>query len=227
MRMKKLRQMWQGTLLILFSFLAYADNTTLTEKINALLNDANQNITADIKRHVVLLTPPDKLSSLCAAPRLSLSGNPRLSGNRTVVAQCGNKKHFLQVRIEAEGSWWVAARELKTGSVLNANDLVQRSGSLANLPSGVVMNPNDFRGAVLTRPLRTGQPLTQNQLRKKWRINRGEEIDIIAHGNGFHIKSRGKALDNAAINETIRVRMKSGQLVTGSVHSDGSVRINL
>lgn len=225
--MKKLRQIWKSTLLLLFSLVAQAEDTTLTGKINALLNDADKNITASIKRHVVLLTPADKLASLCAAPQLSLHGNPRLSGNRTVVAQCGTKKHFLQVRIEAEGSWWVAARELKTGSVLSPDDMVQRRGSLANLPAGVVMDLNDFRGAVLTRPLRTGQPLTQNQLRKKWRINRGEEIDIIAHGNGFHIRSKGKALGNAAINEAIRVRMKSGQLVTGSVHSDGSVRINL
>ncbi|MDR7343749.1 flagella basal body P-ring formation protein FlgA [Pantoea alhagi] len=225
--MNKLRKIWQSTLLILFSLVAQADNTMLTGKINALLNGADENITDNIKRHVILLTPEDKLASLCTDPQLSMSGNPRLSGNRTVVAQCGNKKHFLQVRIEAQGSWWVAARELKTGSVLSPNDVVQRSGSLANLPSGVVMNPNDFRGAVLTRPLRTGQPLTQNQLRKKWRINRGEEIDIIAHGSGFHIRSRGKALDNAAINDAIRVRMKSGQLVTGSVNSDGSVRINL
>lgn len=225
--MKKLRKMWQSTLLILFSLMAQADTITLTGKINALLNSADKNITADIRRHVTLLTPADKLASLCADPQLSLSGHSRLSGNRTVVAQCGNKKHFLQVRIEAEGSWWVAARELKTGSVLSADDLVQRSGSLANLPSGLVMDPNDFRGAVLTRSLRTGQPLTQSQLRKNWRINRGEEINIIVYGNGFHIRSRGKALGNAAINEAIRVRMKSGQLVTGSVNSDGSVRINL
>ncbi|GLR07517.1 flagellar basal body P-ring formation chaperone FlgA [Mixta theicola] len=178
-------------------------------------------------RRAVLLTSPDKLASLCADPHLSLSGGQRLTGNRTVVAQCGNKKHFFQVRIEAEGSWWVAARDLKTGSILNPDDVVQRSGSLANLPSGLVMNLGSIRGAVLTRPVRAGQPLTENQLRKSWRINRGEEIDVIAYGNGFHIMARGKALDNAAVNGAVRVRMKGGQLVTGSVNSDGSVRINL
>ena len=229
--MKKSRQPWHNRILTLFSLLftlsAQADNNTLTEKINRLLNGSEKNINDNITRHGVLLTPPDKLTSLCADPQLSLSGTPRLTGNQTVVARCGGKKHFLQVRVEAAGSWWVAARDLPAGSMVGEDDVVQRRGSLANLPAGVMTNLSALRGAVLTRPVRAGQPLTENRLRKSWRINRGEEIDIIAYGRGFHIMGRGKALDNAAENEAVRVRMKSGQLVTGSVNSDGSVRINL
>ncbi|MGD8107178.1 flagellar basal body P-ring formation chaperone FlgA [Pantoea sp. FN0302] len=229
--MKKTRHIWRSIVLtlfcILFTFAAQADNNTLTEKINALVNDASKNIAANVTRHVILLTSSEKLAALCADPYLSLSGNQRLTGQRTVIARCGNKKHFLQVRIEAEGSWWVAARDLKKGSMLSPEDIIQRSGSLTNLPADLVMQPSALQGAVLTRPVRTGQPLTKNQLRKSWRINRGEETDVIAYGNGFHIMARGKALDNAAVNDPVRVRMKSGQLVTGSVNHDGSVRINL
>lgn len=228
--MKNICHLWRKILTLLFFILftipVQADNN-LTEKINALLNGAGENIAANMTRRAVLLTSPEKLASLCASPHLSLSGNPRLTGNRTVVAQCDNKKYFLQIRIEAEGQWWVAARDLKAGSVLNSDDLLQRRGSLANLPSGVIMDAGNFVGAVLIRPVRAGQPLTENQLRKSWRISRGEEIDIIAYGNGFHIMARGKALDNAAVNDAVRVRMKNGQLVTGNVNNDGSVRINL
>lgn len=229
--MKKSRHLWRNTVLTLFFFLftlnAQADNSTLTEKINLLLNGTDKNSDVTVTRHGILLTPPDKLALLCADPHLSLSGNQRLTGKRTVVARCGSKKYFLQVRIEAEGSWWVAAKDLIAGHAVSQDDVIKRSGSLANLPSGLVMNMNALQGAVLTRPVRAGQPLTENRLRKRWRINRGEETDVIASGNGFHIITRGKALDNAAINEAVRVRMKSGQLVTGSVTSDGSVRVNL
>jgi flagella basal body P-ring formation protein FlgA len=228
--MKNRRHLWRKILTLLFFILftipAQADNN-LTEKINALLNGPGENIAANITRRAVLLTSPEKLALLCANPHLSLSSNPRLVGNRTVVAQCGNKKYFLQIRTEAEGQWWVAARDLKAGSVLSSDDLTQRQGSLENLPGGVILNPGNFTGAVLTRPVRAGQPLTENQLRKSWRISRGEEIDIVAYGEGFHIMARGKALDNGAVNDAIRVRMKNGQLVTGNVNNDGSVRINL
>lgn len=229
--MNKPRQLWRNILLtlfiILFTFPVQADNNTLGEKLNALLNGAEENSATNMTRHAVLLTPSEKLTSLCAEPHLSLSGSQRLTGNRTVVARCGNKKHFLQIRIEAEGTWWLAARNMKTGSVLSREDVVSRHGSLANLPAGVVMNIDHIHGAVLTRPARAGQPLMENQLRQRWRVHRGEEIDVIAYGRGFHIMTRGKALDNAVVHGAVRVRMKNGQLVKGSVNKDGSVRINL
>lgn len=229
--MKTTSQRWRSKILtlsfILFTIAAQADNNILNERINALLNGPEENSADAITRHAILLTSPEKLAALCAEPHLALSGSQRLTGNSTVVAQCGSKKHFLQVRIEAVGTWWIAARDLPAGSQLSQQDVTPRSGSLANLPAGVVLNSHHIQGAVLTRPLRAGQPLTERQLRKSWRVNRGEEVEIIAYGNGFHIMARGKALDNAAVNDAVRVRMKNGQLVTGSVNDDGSVRINL
>ena len=225
--MKNLRQRWRKILILLFfipfTISAQINNSVLQDKINALLNTQRDNIT----RRAVLLTSAEKVAALCADPQLALSNGQRLTGNRTVVAQCGNKKHFLQIRIEAEGRWWAAARDLKAGSMLTADDLIQQRGSMANLPTGVMTDSTSLSGAVLTRSVRAGQPLTDNLLRKSWRINRGEEIDVIAYGNGFHIMARGKTLDNGAINDAVRVRMKNGQLVTGSVNQDGSVRINL
>ncbi|QHM73197.1 flagellar basal body P-ring formation chaperone FlgA [Mixta intestinalis] len=222
---------WRKILLplffISFTLPAQDNNDSLTVKINQLLNGSSDRSQQHITRRAVLLTAPEKLTALCNEPQLSLSGGQRLTGNRTVVAQCGDKKTFIQVRIEAEGSWWAAARDLKAGSVLSQQDLVRRSGSLASLPAGVLTQPEPLTGAVLTRALRAGQPLTESQLRKSWRIKRGDEVDVIAYGAGFHIVAKGKALDNAAVNGTIRIRMKSGQLVNGSVSQDGSVRINL
>ncbi|MFD1801169.1 flagellar basal body P-ring formation chaperone FlgA [Mixta tenebrionis] len=222
---------WRKTLLLLFfiSFTLSAQNKNdaLTVKINRLLNLSGNGSQQHITRHAVLLTAPEKLAALCDDPQLSLSGGQRLTGNRTVVAQCGEKKTFIQVRIEAEGGWWVAARDLKAGSVLSQQDLVRRSGSLASLPAGVLTQPEPLNGAVLTRALRAGQPLTESQLRKSWRVKRGDEVDVIAYGAGFQIVAKGKALDNAAVNGAVRIRMKSGQLVNGSVSQDGSVRINL
>lgn len=227
--MKKLFYRWWKILLLLFfipfTTSAQIDNDSLIQKINALLNGDSRE--TGVVRRATLLSTAEKRMALCDEPRLSLSGAQRLTGNRTVVAQCGNKKHFIQIRVEAEGRWWVAARDLKAGSMLNTQDIVPRSGPLANLPGDVMTQLGSIEGAVLTRAVRAGQPLTQNQLRKSWRVSRGEEVDVIAWGDGFHIYAKGKALDNAAVDEAVRVRMKTGQLVSGSVNKDGSVRINL
>ncbi|ORM90373.1 flagellar basal body P-ring formation chaperone FlgA [Pantoea septica] len=227
--MKNVFSRWREKLLLLFfiPFTASAqiNHTALTKKINALLNGKGHEV--GVVRRATLLNAAEKHAALCDEPHLTLSGSQRLTGNRTVVAQCGDKKHFIPIRVEAEGRWWTAARDLKAGSLLIAQDIVQRSGSLANLPDDVMTQPDGVEGAVLTRAVRAGQPLTQSQLRKRWRVSRGDEVEVIAYGSGFHIYAKGKALDNGAVEDAVRVRMKTGQLVSGSVNHDGSVRINL
>jgi len=50
---------------------------------------------------------------------------------------------------------------------------------------------------------------------------------VIASGEGFSVNSEGKALNNAAVAQNARVRMISGQVVSGTVDSDGNILINL
>ncbi len=202
---------------------AQAEKTALENHIAALFNN-EQN--GPITRRVTILTSPNKLAELCATPRLSISGNDsRLSGNRSVIAQCGKQKKFIQVNIQAEGTWWTASRGLKPGTPIEADDITAQSGTMARLPSGVLLRKDDIVGQITTRAINAGQPIVENHLRKRWKVTAGQEVDLLAAGAGFQIRTRGKALDNAALNETLRVRTASGQLVTGKVTAEGKVDI--
>lgn len=46
-------------------------------------------------------------------------------------------------------------------------------------------------------------------------------------GPGFFIRSQGKALNNAAVDDTLRVKTTGGRNVTGKVGRDGAVTIFL
>jgi flagella basal body P-ring formation protein FlgA len=64
-------------------------------------------------------------------------------------------------------------------------------------------------------------------LRQAWRVKAGQQVMVVANGDGFSINSEGKALNNAAVAQNARVRMSSGQVVSGTVDSDGNILINL
>jgi flagella basal body P-ring formation protein FlgA len=64
-------------------------------------------------------------------------------------------------------------------------------------------------------------------LRQAWRVKAGQRVMVVANGDGFSVNSEGQALNNAAVAQNARVRMSSGQVVSGTVDTDGNILINL
>jgi flagella basal body P-ring formation protein FlgA len=64
-------------------------------------------------------------------------------------------------------------------------------------------------------------------LRQAWRIKAGQKVQVIAQGDGFSVNGEGQAMNNASVAQSARVRMASGQVVSGMVGPDGNILINL
>lgn len=180
----------------------------------------------EIVRSITLLATPAQLAAVCDNPTLSLMGRDgRLTGKRTVLAQCGARRHFLPVRISAEGTWWVASQSLPGGAIVQRSDIEPVSGSLDHQPSGLIFNADAIIGQRLTRAIDAGKPLLENQLRHQWRLRAGQTVDLVTAGSGFRIRSQGKALNNAAVDEVLKVKTAGGRTVSGKVGADGQVMI--
>ncbi|MCM7512680.1 flagellar basal body P-ring formation chaperone FlgA [Enterobacter hormaechei] len=180
----------------------------------------------EIVRSITLLATPAQLAAVCDNPTLSLMGrDDRLTGKRTVLAQCGPRRHFLPVRISAEGTWWVASQSLPGGAIVQRSDIEPVSGSLDHQPSGLIFNADAIIGQRLTRAIDAGKPLLENQLRHQWRLRAGQTVDLVTAGSGFRIRSQGKALNNAAVDEVLKVKTVGGRTVSGKVGADGQVMI--
>jgi flagella basal body P-ring formation protein FlgA len=175
-----------------------------------------------------ILTPAKQLAAICPNPELSLAGNdPRLTGKRSIVAQCESRRHFVQIQVSARGTWWVAKNNLAAGSVIQPGDIEPHTGSVERQPAGLIFNPGQIIGQTLTRAVASGQPVRSNQLRQQWRLKAGQQVEVIAAGDGFSVRSQGKALSNAAVNDTLKVQTRSGQTVSGRVNADGQVLLSL
>ncbi|WP_368528569.1 flagellar basal body P-ring formation chaperone FlgA [Enterobacter cloacae] len=196
----------------------------LMMKLDALIQQPEDG--NDIVRTASLLATPAQLAAVCDNPELSLVGrDSRLTGKRTVLAQCGARRHFLPVRISAQGTWWIASQSLPGGAIVQRSDIEPVTGMLDNQPGGLIFNADEIIGQRLTRAITAGKPLLENQLRQQWRLRAGQTVDLVTTGAGFRIRSQGKALNNAAVDDVLKVKTAGGRTVSGKVDADGQVMI--
>lgn len=149
-------------------------------------------------------------------------------------------KTYIGVRCLAPNPWSVlvpshisittdyvtSSRPLRAGHTVGPDDLRLLTGDLANLPTGVVVDPQAALGKTLRNSVGTGQPLRSDQLLAPLLVRQGQTVRVISQGTGFSASAEGRALNNAAEGQLAQVRMNSGQTVSGIVRADGSVEIS-
>ncbi|EMM5415496.1 flagellar basal body P-ring formation protein FlgA [Citrobacter amalonaticus] len=200
---------------------------TLAQDLNAQLNDWFGQRLAGFSDDVVVTvrTPPNLLPN-CETPAFSMTG-AKLWGNVNVLARCANEKRYLQVNVQATGNYVVAAAPVARGGTLGPASVTLKRGRLDQLPPRTVLDISQVQDAVSLRDLAPGQAIQLNMLRQAWRIKAGQRVQVVANGDGFSVNAEGKALNNAAVAQYARVRMLSGQIVSGIVDPDGNILINL
>ncbi|MGX9870123.1 flagellar basal body P-ring formation chaperone FlgA [Enterobacter mori] len=208
--------------LLLLSPLAQAEN--LQAQLTTFF--AQQLVGFSDEVSVTVRTPPNLYPS-CEQPSFTVTGTTKLWGNVNVLARCANEKRYLQVAVQATGNYVVAAAPIARGSVLQASSVTLKRGRLDQLPPRTMLDINQAQDAVSLRDMAPGQAIQLSMLRKAWRVKAGQQVMVVANGDGFSINSEGKALNNAAVAQNARVRMSSGQVVSGTVDSDGNILINL
>lgn len=175
----------------------------------------------------VQVSTPVARQPQCLAPQFMLSPNGRTWGNVSVAVNCNGKKSYVQTKVQVSGTYWVAAKNVPAGAHLAQADMQQKTGRLDLLPQKAILDSQQALNGVTLRNINIGQPLTLSMLRRPWMVHAGQEVQVQATGSGFNVSSAGKAMNNAAANESVRIRMPSGVIVNGTVGSDGSVTVEI
>ncbi|EMZ5847339.1 flagellar basal body P-ring formation protein FlgA [Yersinia enterocolitica] len=213
-----------GVLLLSQAVTHQAMATDLSVQVNQFFQQQYPDKESQV--NVVIKTPQNQWPQ-CDMPEITLPANARPWGNISLSVRCDGVRRFIQTQVQVSGHYAVAARQLAAGEKITPQDIEMKKGRLDTLPPGALLEPNFAQGAVSLRQINAGQPLTRNMLRRLWIIKAGQDVQVLAQGEGFNVNSNGKAMNNAAIQDTVRVRMASGQIVSGTVADDGTVRIML
>lgn len=211
-----------AAILLVLSPLAIAQdlNTRLTDFFVQRLSGFSDDVKVKVRT-------AENLWPTCDQPQLSVLTSTKLWGNLNVLARCASEKRYLQVNVQATGDYVVVAEPVTRGSALQSSSVALKRGRLDQLPPRTMLNINQAKDAVSLRDLAPGQPLQLSMIRQAWRVKAGQQVQVIASGDGFSVNGEGKALNNASVAQNARVRMASGQIVSGTVDSDGNILINL
>lgn len=132
---------------------------------------------------------------------------------------------LVPVQITVTSQYVTTSRSLPAGQLIQAGDLVIVSGDLATQPAGIVTDPASAIGKTLKNPLAAGRSLRADQLLAPLVVRQGQTVRLILKGAGFSASSEGKAINNAAEDQVVQIRMPSGQVVSGVAKSDGTAEI--
>ena len=130
---------------------------------------------------------------------------------------------LVPVRIAVIGEYQTARRALMARQTVGPDDLATARGDLAQLPRGAITDPADAIGKTLRNSVVSGQILRADQLITKPVIRQGQQVRVLVQGEGYAVRSEGKALNNAAPGEIARIKMPSGRTISGVTQSDGTV----
>ncbi|MCS3433587.1 flagellar basal body P-ring formation chaperone FlgA [Klebsiella sp. BIGb0407] len=175
---------------------------------------------------IELKTSPTHLLR-CENPVFSTPANSRLWGNISVLMRCGSDKRFIQVQVGAIGHYVVATRSVPRGTILDSQSLTLKRGKLENLPAQALTLTEQAVNAVTLRDITPDMPLTRSMIRQPWLVKAGQQVQVVASGEGFSVNSEGRALNNVIAGQQARVRLNSGQIISGKVDADGNILINL
>ncbi|MCA6953664.1 flagellar basal body P-ring formation chaperone FlgA [Pectobacterium polaris] len=174
----------------------------------------------------VVVKSPESQWPQCETPQITLPGNTKMWGNVSLSIRCGQQRRFIQTEVQVTGNYVTSARPINRGTTLTEKDIRLTKGRLDLLPLRPILTLPGAQGAVLLRDLTPGQVITASMIRRAWVVKAGQSVQIIAQGEGFTINGEGKAMNNAAAGQAVRVRTANGQIVSGITNEDGIILIS-
>lgn len=167
----------------------------------------------------------------CAHVEPYLPPNVRLWGKARLGLRCvqGAVKWnvFLPITVKAMGPAWVIKGQVAPGATLQASDAMAMEVDWAEGNAAIVANQSAWVGKTATRLLSTGQALRQDMVKAAQVFQTGAQVRVVAVGVGFEIAARAQALSAGVVGQNAMVRMENGQVITGTVSDERTVRVVL
>ena len=171
----------------------------------------------------IQVKPPRAELPACASLDAFQPAGSRSIGKISVGVRCLAPSQwtvYLSAQVRVVGSYAVTLQPLPANHVLSAADFTLREGDLGSLPADVVTNVDDMLGYRTVSGLAAGAPLRNALLRPPLVVQQGQITRVVLNGPGFSVQSEGQALANASRGDRVRVRTRSGQVVSG-IAQDG------
>jgi len=165
----------------------------------------------------------------CAALETSLPAGSRLWGKVNVSVRCVAPTRwslYIPATVKVSGNYYVTARAVMQGQTIGAEDITAVLGDLTSMSNGVVTDASQALGHTTTMSLGAGIALRQDSLRLQQIVIQGQTIRLISNGSGFRVSTEAQALNSASEGQLVKVKISSGQVLSGTAKPGGVVEVN-
>lgn len=176
----------------------------------------------------IQVRPPRSALPACSALDAFQPAGSRSIGKITVGVRCLAPNPwtvYLPAQVRVIGNYAVTRQPLPANHVLTAADITLREGDLGSLPADVVTDADAMLGYRAVSGLAAGAPLRSALLRPPLVVQQGQTTRLVMNGPGFSVQSEGQALANASRGDRVRVKTRSGQVISGVAHDGQQVVI--
>jgi flagella basal body P-ring formation protein FlgA len=203
----------------------------LIDQVRVLaLDHARPSGTARVEVVIGQLDPRLRLAP-CDRIEPYLPPNVRLWGKSRIGLRCKEGRTawnvYLPIVVKVWGRALVSRAGAAVGSVVADGDLEEAEVDLAEEFTPALLDRKLAVGRTLAQALRPGQPLRQAHLKSRQWFAAGDNVRLVAAGEGFALESVGQALTNGIEGEPARIRTESGRVVTGLPAGERRVELAL
>jgi len=191
----------------------------LVDQVRVLALDNAGRINAARVEVVVGQLDPRLRLAPCDRIEPYLPPNVRLWGKSRIGLRCKEGRTawnvYLPIVVKVWGRALVSRGGAAAGSVVAEGDLDEAEVDLAEELTPALFDRKVVVGRTLAQAIRPGQALRQAHLKSRQWFAAGDNVRVVAAGEGFALESVGQALTNGIEGEPARVRTESGRVVTG------------
>ena len=166
------------------------------------------------------------------APSVESLIHDRAGGAFTAHIRLDDNDHAAQRTVHGRVEFLirvpVPARMIRRGETVARDDIQWREINLRQLAADPVDSADQIVGRAARRTLRLTQPVRSSDLRAPIVIDKGALVTIVLNSPGIRLTSTGRALEDGADGEMIRViNMQSKRTVEATVIAKNLVRVAL
>ncbi|MEL5849196.1 MAG: flagellar basal body P-ring formation chaperone FlgA [Candidatus Igneacidithiobacillus chanchocoensis] len=166
----------------------------------------------------------------CSHMELGYFGYANPFGSQTVSAHCAAPQSwtlYVPVQVRQGSAIIIAAHSLSAGTILSAGDLRTSSADPGNLAGAPLSSPQEAIGQRLRYGVMAGQPILRSMLQARNLVHAGQQVTIVAEGDGIRIATIADAIEDGQMGQSILVRnIQSGRVLHAMVSGAGTVKVS-
>lgn len=143
------------------------------------------------------------------------------------VRLASGRLYGLQGKVEDGMDVPVLGRALKAGEVVAPDDVMYVRMAASRVPRGSVSDAEKLVGFTARRQLRAGLPLRESDVQKPLLVRKGDSVMIVFRAPGIELTSRGKAMTEGGVGDTVAVvNAQSLKQIDAVVMGAGAVNVS-